>query len=292
MKITFFFEHGQVNEIGTGHLYRTKVLSEELKRRGHKISNVEDGVLISDNDVLVIDHMFPQTDLIQRAKAAGMKVVLIDGAAQDASSVDTSISAFVNPAATHKGIYYVVFPTNLSWDKYRPYKKSNSVFIGMGGYDANNYAKMAIEVLQDFGMNAIVAKSLNHPNFKEQYSNVVMFEEEDYYTAMRECIIGIVNGGLTLFQALYYGLPCVAIPQYEHQNNNIEYVSHCCLPAEPNKEDLKLKISWLMNSEYYREDLSRLAQHYIDGKGIARVCSLIEGLDESRNKDTIRTNTN
>lgn len=278
MHIVLYNEYGPKYEIGMGHKYRCMELGRELKRRGHKVSNVEDGILMADNDVLVIDHMYSQKDLIQRAKSAGMKVVLIDGAEEDVGLTDISISAFINQKATYKGIKYIAFPTSLSWDKYRPYNKSNSVFVGFGGFDANNYAEMAIRVLKNFGLNAVVAKSINHPNFKDLQSNVEMFEEEDYYTAMRECIIGIVNGGLTLFQALYYGLPCVAIPQYEHQKENIGSVSICCMPAEPNEEDLQLKIKWLMDSEYLREHTSRLAQHFVDGKGVVRICNLIEGL--------------
>lgn len=278
MKITFFYEHGQIREIGTGHKYRSNNLARELRHRGHTTWTMEENPNYDDADIVVIDHVFSQKQLIEEIKKKNKKVVLIDGAEEDVGLVDLSISACYNDKASYQGVRYLALPQTATWEKYRPYIKSKSVFVAMGGYDANNYAEMIIGVLRELGLNAVVAKSINHPDFSKTYSNAIMFEEEDYYTAMRECIIGVVNGGLTLFQGLYYGLPCVAVPQYEHQKNNIEYVQHCCLPAEPNAEDLKLKIKWFTDSEYFRESVSKLAQYCIDGKGIQRICALIEGL--------------
>jgi len=99
MQITFFCEHGKKKEIGTGHLYRSLELMERLKSLGHKVDFMDDGILMSNTDILVIDHMHSQKSLIERAKHAEMKVVLIDGAPEDTELVDASISAFANPKA-------------------------------------------------------------------------------------------------------------------------------------------------------------------------------------------------
>ena len=278
MKIAFYREYGAKKEIGMGHFYRSKTISEALKRKGHNISFIDDGILTNDVQVLIIDHISSQNSLILQAKSAGMKIVLIDGAEEDVSLADLSISAFFNKSSQYKGIKYVVVPYHYSTDRYRPYKKNKSILISMGGYDANNYAELILDVLDELGLNAIVTKSINHQDLKTKYPRIEIFDEEDYYVPMNECIIGIVNGGLTLFQGLYYGLPCLAIPQYEHQKWNIEGVSHCCVPTEPNKDDIKDKIKWLLDSEYLRESMSKLAQYWVDGKGTARVCDLVEGL--------------
>lgn len=279
MKISFFFDFGPVKEIGTGHKYRTKVISEELVRRQHKTDIISDGTITNDINVLIIDHIKSQKNLILQAKSANIKIVLIDGAAEDVPLVDLSISAFINDAATYKGEKYICIPTNDTyWDKYSVSKKSNNIFVAMGGYDYNNYAELIIKSFQDSEYNLIIAKSINHPNYKEKYPRVEMFEEEDYYTAMRECVMGIVNGGLTLLQCLYFGLPCIAIAQYEHQKDNINAVQHCCLPTEPNETDIKLKAEWFLSNEYYRNDTSRISRHFVDGKGAKRICDLIEGL--------------
>ena len=90
--------------------------------------------------------------------------------------------------------------------------------------------------------------------------------------------MGIINGGLTFFQALFYGLPTLAIPQYEHQQTNIDYLKHCCIPTKLDKDDIVKKIGWLIDNEYHRKSLSLLSMHHVDGKGANRICKLIEDL--------------
>lgn len=277
MKIAFFYEYGAVNQIGMGHKYRSTFISKELKHRRHEVWTLEGNPNYDEADLVVIDHIFSQKSLIKELKNKNKKIVLIDGAEEDADLVDLSISPFYNSKAQYGGINYIAVPP--SWgERYRIYNKSNTVFISMGGFDANNYAELAIKVLKELGLNALVVKSINHPDFASLYSNVSIFNGDDLYAAMKDCFMGIVNGGLTLFQSLHYGLPCIAIPQYSHQKDNIEYVQHCCSPAEPNEEDLKMKINWFLNGEQYRNNISKLSQHCVDGKGVQRICELIEKL--------------
>lgn len=278
MKIAFFYEFGQIKEIGMGHKYRSKNLAIELRRRGHTTWMFEDNSDYNDADVVVIDHLFTQKDLIQQIRAKNKKIVLIDGAKEDVSLVDLSISAIYNEKAEYRGVQYIALPQTMEWTKYRPYNKSKSIFVGMGGFDNGNYAEIAIRAAKNLNLDVIIAKSINHQDYSTIYPGVIMFEGEDYYTAMKECMIGVMNGGLTLFQGLHYGLPCVAIPQYDHQKDNILTVQHCCSIAEPNEEDVSLKMQWFLNSESFRESISKLAQYCIDGKGIQRICTLIENL--------------
>ena len=277
MKIVMFYESGEIPEIGTGHKYRSKEIAKILRNNGHEVEFMLDGVLIKERDVLIIDHISSQKSLINRAKHAGMKVVLIDGVEEDVTLVDLSISSFINAKSQYTGAKYIAFPTQTQyWERYRPSTSSNTVFVGMGGYDHKNLADLVLNILDDMGLNAIVAKSINHNNFKDKFSRVEIFEENNYYDAMRECVIAITNGGLTLFQSLYYGIPTIPLPQYEHQKKNIEYVSHCCVPSKLDADDIKQKINWLIDNEYYRQSVSTLARHFVDGKGSKRICSLIE----------------
>lgn len=270
MKLMFFCEHGEIIEIGTGHKYRTQALAGELRLRGHQIvDNLEDC------EVLVIDHLMSQTERILEAKARGVKVVLIDGTESDARLADLTISAFFNKAASYAGLDYMAFPVRFDVEPYDPEIKSDWVFVGMGGFDAGNLAEAAIQTIRWSGMRALVAKSINHPDWSEKYRHVTMFEGSDYYDALSQCVAGITAGGLTLFQALQFGLPCVAIPQYEHQAENISNVDWCCIPATT--KDLVPKFSQLLNKSK-REQLSSAARFSVDGKAIRRICDLIEGL--------------
>jgi len=278
MRIAFYYESGPIHEIGTGHKYRSHEIGGELKKRGHKVEYTSDDIVVEGWDVLVIDHMHSKKSMIERAKSAGIKVVLIDGDNEDALLVNLSISAFVNKNAKHIGNKFLVFPIHNTWNKYKHDTKSKTVFVGMGGFDANNIANFVLGVLDKMNINAIVAKSINHSNLTDKFNRAIIFKEDNYFDAMKECVISITNGGLTFFQSLFYGMPTIPISQYEHQNNNIRFLEHCCVPIKKNEDDLKEKIKWLMESEYYRESLSMLAKYYVDGKGAKRICSLIEEL--------------
>lgn len=272
MRVAFFYEFGAKKEIGTGHKYRSLNIQNRLVRLGHSIVDIDDNP-----DVLVVDHVFSQAELIRKAKSAGTKVVLIDGAEEDVELVDLSISAFYNAKSQHRGIRYIIIPKSYDWSRYNSDTKYNTVFVGMGGFDANNIAERVIKILAEFGLNALVAKSINHDDLKQRFSNVGIFEEDDYYTAFKECKFAITNGGLTLFQALHFGIPTVAIPQYDHQKNNISAVDMCCESVSLEDESgLRSIIDRFSNSESYRHSISLLSQKIVDGKGLERACSLIE----------------
>jgi spore coat polysaccharide biosynthesis predicted glycosyltransferase SpsG len=279
MKIAFFYECGK-NEIGTEHKHRSLEIGKKLERNGHEVEYTEDDIVLTKWDILIIDHLKSKKDMILRAKQSGTKVVLIDGHTDDVEIVDLSISVFFNKKSQYRGSKFVVVPehTSWAWNRYRPEIKSKTVFVSVGDFDADNLVEFIMKVLDEQKINAIVAKSINHRDFRESFSRVEIFDEEDYYNAMHECVIGITDGGLRFFQALHYGLPTVALVQYEHQQRNIDFLQHCCLPVKRDKGDLITKIGWIIDNEYHRKSLSLLASHFIDGKGAARICKLIEDL--------------
>lgn len=277
MQIVFYCEHGEIEEVGTGHYWRTKAIGKELSNRGHSTKWIgsDDDI---DADVLVIDDVRKQTDIILRAKDAGTKVMLIDGVAEDVPLVDASISAIFNDAAKHTGIGYMAFPKCSALERYRPDTKHTNIFVGLGGFDARNLAEKVLKILDKMKVNAIVAKSINHPDFREQFGRVEIFDEENYYNAFHESIIGITNGGLTLFQAMHYGLPCIAMAQYPHQQRNIDKVAGSCISIGSDEGIIETEVSALLRSELQRKYLSSRAQQVVDGRGIDRICSIIEEL--------------
>ena len=277
MKITFYYEYGFKKEIGTGHKYRVKQVGKELEKRGHSVEYTTENVVVNSWDVLVIDHMDEKSSMIARAKRNNMKVVLIDGVEDDIPNTDISISMFANPSAKYTGLDYAVFPDAPEWANHNVDIHRNTIFVGMGGYDANNYAYLVAEALGLFKINVIVTKSINHvKNISDVNKRAIFFDEENYYDAMYECDIAITNGGLTLFQSLHYGLPTIAIPQYEHQKLHIAGAKDLCIQAEPDIIDIQQKVNTLLNDEYKRRDVSIRSMNTVDGNGAKRIADLIE----------------
>ena len=204
MRISFWYEYGKIDGIGTGHKYRSHALGRALREKGHTVSYIEDDVIINNSDILVIDHMCPPKSVIDRAISIGMKIVALDGKDPRA---DVSISAFQNDYADYKGLKYIAFPKLNHTIKYDVAKKNNTVFVGMGGYDKNNLAHLVLEVLDKMEVNAIVAKSINHTDFRTQFSRVEMFTKDNYYDAKFFCFHGF-NPSIIL-QILSTPLPSI-----------------------------------------------------------------------------------
>lgn len=275
MKIGFFCDRGEIPEIGTGHFYRSKWTSESMQRRGHEIINIMPGCYLPNNlDALVIDDLRSQRKLADEAKSNGTKVVLIDGIEEDVMIADLTISSCFNPASQYKGVEYMSFLPR----GHREYVPSihASVFVSMGGYDANNIAYTVIDVLKDMGIDAVVTKSINHGDLAAP--GIDVYVGEDYYEPMERCKIGIVNGGLTMFQALHYGLPSLVVPQYDHQLEYVEMVKNGCIVVKHTKDDIQKNINKLLHDADLRRTLSETAQSLVDGRAIERTCDLIEGI--------------
>jgi spore coat polysaccharide biosynthesis predicted glycosyltransferase SpsG len=246
--------------------YRCKLLGYELKKRGHKL--VED-----QGQLLIVDHELPQHQTLAECKSAGIKTVLLDGSEEEVESADLSISPLQNSKAQHTGYAFIVVPPIRGLRNYSPRTKSRTIYVSVGETDRYSYAQIAINAAEELGLKALVVKSDNHKNLA-QFKHVGTFAENDYYSAMSECIIAVTNGGLSMFQCLHYGIPTIPLPQNDKQKRNINFMDVCCVPSPAN--EIAQQIRWLVDGENYRESLSVLSQHFVSGTGINKTCDLIE----------------
>ena len=137
------------------------------------------------------------------------------------------------------------------WIRYKSGTKSKTVFVSTDKADDTN---ILLSILDRMKVGAIVAKHTGHPDFKAQYKRIEMFEENNYFDAFVECVIGIMDIGSILSNAMYYGLPCLVL-------TSDDKFSHCCVPIELNEGIIETRVSWLMANEYQRECISRMALH-------------------------------
>ena len=258
--------------------HRTNILAEELIKRQHKISHIEDDIVYSGYDVMIIDYVGPIESAIDRGKRARTKVILMDGKEEHASMVDLSISPYVNPKAQYRGSDYCVVFKKGRTTYHRPDKKKKVAFVSVGDFDETDMTEFALDILAEMNLNAIVTKSSNHGNLKDKYSRIEVYDEDNYYDAMHECVIGIISADDIMLQALYYGLPCIIMPQNKKQKLGIELMQHCCVPCKRDSGEVKFWIEYLLGNEGFRKNLSILSSYHIDGKGCARICDLIEQL--------------
>lgn len=268
MNIVFFSEINK--DMGLRYKYR----AEEI---GKTLSNVEytkEDIIMNDWDVLVIDSINRKKGMIDRARQSDTRVVLIDGHADDIELADLSVSAAYNANAQYIGSKYIVVPEHKSWNwnRYRPYTKSKIIFVSI---DDTELTANILNILDELEINAIIT---NTNISRDNFSRIEIFDEEDYYHAMHECILAITDGGMSFLQTLHYGMPTIAIEKNKYHSANIGLLKHCCLESKLNKNEIKDKISCIMNNEYFRKSLSLLSTHFVDGKGAERIRKLIKEL--------------
>jgi hypothetical protein len=135
------------------------------------------------------------------------------------------------------------------WIRYNLDTKSRTVFVSVN--DAQS-TKLVLTTLDKMKVNSIIAKHEDHPDFKTEFGRVEIFDENNYFDAFIECVIGILDVDSILSKAIYYGLPCLVLT---NNTNPLNY----CVPIELNEGIIETRVSWLMDNEYQRECLSRMA---------------------------------
>jgi spore coat polysaccharide biosynthesis predicted glycosyltransferase SpsG len=115
-------------------------------------------------------------------------------------------------------------------------------------------------------------------------SNVEIFVHQrpsDYYKLLSTSDLAIVAGGLTAFDCAHAGVPSIAIPQYEHQLENIKRLEKLgCLKLAAREMELDSQgicnlVADLSANYEQRLAMSQAGSKVIDGQGLDRVIDLI-----------------
>ena len=107
---------------------------------------------------------------------------------------------------------------------------------------------------------------------------------ENYFKILLKADIAILSGGLTIFNAIYGGVPSIAIPQYQHQLKTLKKLkSYKAIKMGSeniilNEKKFLYETNLLINSYNERLKLSNNAKNLIDGKGSKRVVKIIKSL--------------
>ena len=109
-----------------------------------------------------------------------------------------------------------------------------------------------------------VTKKLFNENYRfnlVSINNKNSFDKKtNFYKKMERSDLVISSGGLTMFDALNFYKPVLAIPQYNHQFNNIKTLSKKGLVKLVRKKDLPniFNIISKMNKEYLQKNFKKI----------------------------------
>jgi spore coat polysaccharide biosynthesis predicted glycosyltransferase SpsG len=172
-------------------------------------------------------------------------------------------------------------------------KEISNILLTFGGSDPKNYSYRLIKILNDIQLNEKITLILGAAFSESNYNMLIHDQSEnliikknvknmiDYLCNADLCIC---SAGNTLIEAIRCGVPIIALPQTETENER-------ALALEKRNLILKLKLNFsdkdlisiiedLWNNYSKRKRLSENAQRHLDGQGIKRIIKIITKNDD------------
>ncbi|WP_061230954.1 glycosyl transferase family 28 [Leptospira weilii] len=318
MVIAFRVDGGNRPDVAMGHIYRSCLIADRLKakykiifisqdqedfRPGHQEIRKRgyDLYLTQDNrvDFLLnkINPAFAVIDLYEYSKSilepfVSKKVPILTFDHFDDSKLLSHFT--INPVliggrGEYDGLKYTVIPNPLRFAKK---KNVEEIFLSFGGYDYGKISKRVLQILSkvagEFKINLVIGSSFPKDNILElieKDSRVRLFENpKNFNEILARSDIAVVAGGLTFFQSLSEGIPCIVICQYEHQKETAQAIGNSEMFRllgvfdEIEDRDIQSSLEELINDSRKREQYSKAGIRSIDGLGLNRIINIIESV--------------
>ena len=202
-------------------------------------------------NLLVIDRWGnTKKNTIKQIKNHFSKIILIDDKCQH-SDFDLKINSLLNTRKdcnNSKKFKNLILPSYLFKNlktKKKIKKNIKNVFLSFGGFDKNQYRRTILNFFKkkEYKINLFLPSNYSsQKKAKIGNSNIYYFPEKFFFKYLSKSDISIVSGGLTLFDSLFFGIPTICIPQYDHQYKNAKILKHfeAILIINPNNIDKSL----------------------------------------------------
>ncbi len=321
--VLFRCDAGAEPEVGTGHLVRDLLLAEYLRdtlggrcafavrgdaatiaratARGFEIIPIaeDDGdarptcaaVAAVRPDLVVVDRLGVGREYVERVKATGVLVALVDNSLDDAGPADLCINPVIDAdRSIHGGADYAVFrpapaPARVIAERAR------RVFLSVGGHDDARLLVRCLKELEGLEppLDVDVVAGAGHPEQAELERIAgasdgrvrLHVDVPDVRPLLREADLAVVAGGLTMFECAAGGLPTVVVAQYEHQVAAAGGLARggavvsLGLGAKLPRGAVRVEVGRLLGSAAARRELSAAGRAAVDGEGLRRTAELL-----------------
>lgn len=286
-----------------------------IQSSGFKIEKIPDNKLVwnSENEAIVLKNLNPKVLIIDRlstnlnlTKKLGSRLVCFDDVGRGVKKADVVINGILHKLEKKKNRYIgynYLFLQNIK----KKYKKKNTskvkyMVVSFGGYDYRNLTGFFLDAIKEniFFLNMKVKidiligkesrkkinswkRKIKEINKKKGNIKLSVFVT-DFFKRLSKADIAILSGGLTIFNALYCGIPVIGIPQYKHQLDtlkNLKSLNAIKLGCKNMSLKKKLFIDTLNNLATSKDDrqmLKKNGSNLIDGKGPDRVIDVLSNL--------------
>lgn len=287
---------------------KTKEVQDILKDSGYEVCYLKKE-LTSDEEqtavkkfinewqprVVINDIRNTTAEYMRSLSLSKIKIINFDDRGTGAEEADVLIDA--NRRENKKKFFgpkYVVLHSNYPRENKKERKLNKNVknmVISIGGGDPHGYTDRLLECLEEIETKFYCAVLLG-PTFNGAKQIKKKWDNHEYIHFIDDLDLlvkpflwadcAIVNGGVTMFEALCVGVPTLIISQNEEEVKNVKRLERkdalldIGLGEKLSVNKLNKRLQRMCDSLEYREKMSKNGKEIVDGQGIFRVLGLIE----------------
>ncbi|KAF1677888.1 PseG/SpsG family protein [Bacillus sp. SKDU12] len=196
--------------------------------------------------------------------------------------------------------YLILHPSfQTARNNYTLKKKCRNIVVALGGSDPKQLvfkvlaAADQIPAMKDKNTMFVMGRASPHQEavrrqiqMKPQYT--MIRQTNDMAGLMKQADAAIVAGGISLYEAVCIGVPCLVLSQVEHQTATAKTFAEqgaaldLDLGELVSDETLICQMSRLISSYPLRLSLHKRGRPLVDGKGIKRVSAILQDLYDQK----------
>ncbi|MGG1246187.1 PseG/SpsG family protein [Bacillus spizizenii] len=260
-------------------------------------------------DLLLFDILGAPVRLLKKIKAkTDAKIVLFEEknakAIQQSDAVINGIYGDIRSRVYDQGNtriyegpdYLILHPAfQTARNDYTLKRKCRNIVVALGGSDPKQLvfkvlaAAGHVPAMKDKNMMFVMGSASPHQDAvrrqiqkKPQYT--VIGQTNDMAGMLKQADAAIVAGGISLYEAICIGVPCLVLSQVEHQTATAKTFAELGAALDlglgelVSDETLTYQISRIISSYPLRLSLHKAGRPLVDGKGIKRVSAILKDL--------------
>ncbi|MDO3662418.1 PseG/SpsG family protein [Bacillus sp. C28GYM-DRY-1] len=260
-------------------------------------------------DLLLFDILGAPVELLKKIKAeTDAKIVLFEEknakAIQQSDAVINGIYGDISSRVYDQGStriyegpdYLILHPAfQTARNNYTIKRKCRNIVVALGGSDPKQLvfkvlaAAGHVPAMKGKNMMFVMGSASPHQDAvrrqiqkKPQYT--VIGQTNDMAGMLKQADAAIVAGGISLYEAICIGVPCLVLSQVEHQTATAKTFAELGAALDlglgelVSDETLTYQISRIISNYPLRLSLHKAGRPLVDGKGIKRVSAILKDL--------------
>ena len=170
---------------------------------------------------------------IKKLKEYHKKIILFDDTNFKSDNYNLKINSLLwkkkfNNNKNLSGFEYNIIPS--FFKKLKKINIKKKIFIFFGGFDKNNYTKKTSNILLNKKFDNFIFYFENkYQKIFKFKKNFKFYNKSNFYNHLYSSQTVICSGGLIMFDCIYLNKNTFCIPQYKHQEKNINKLVKCRL---------------------------------------------------------------